>query len=116
MSEKRIANARERIRSIRAEIQAIDLVCSGSLQRRMTRCGKAGCRCMTSDARHGPYYEWGRMEKGRQVSTCVTAPEARELRAAIRHHRRIRTLLRRWERESLRIIRLVALSAEKDES
>lgn len=116
MSKKRIENARARIEAIRAEIVAMELVCSGSLQRRMTRCGKSSCRCMTSDMRHGPYFEWGRMQGGKQASTYVSRAEAQELRAAIKNQRRIRTLLRRWERESVRIIRLIALSDEDSTS
>jgi len=105
MSKRDLAKARDRIDAIRRAIAAMDLVSSGSLQRRMTRCGKPGCHCMTGGERHGPYYEWGRMEGGRQVSTYVSEQEARQLRAALGNYRRIRTLLRRWERESLRIIR-----------
>lgn len=118
MSQRRAATtatrARERIDALRAEITACDFVSSGSLTRRMTRCGKAGCRC-AKDAkwRHGPYFEWGRMEGGRQVSTYVSEEEANRLREAIRNYRRIRVLLRRWERESVRAIKAeIALSAE----
>ncbi|MFV2074412.1 MAG: DUF6788 family protein [Thermoanaerobaculales bacterium] len=108
------ARARERIAAIRAEITACDFVSSGSLTRRMTRCGKAGCRC-ARDAkwRHGPYFEWGRMEGGRQVSTYVSEAEAAQLREAMQHYRRIKRLLRRWERESIRAMRAeIALSAD----
>ena len=100
---------------MRAEIQKMDLASSGSLQRRMTRCGNPNCRCANPDTRHGPYFEWGRMQGGRQVSTFVSEAEARALRSAIRNYRRIRTLLRRWERESVRIIKYTAaLSADHE--
>lgn len=105
MSQRRIEAARARIEAIRAQILTLDLVSSGSLQRRMTRCRKAGCHCMTTTARHGPYFEWGRMAQGRQVSTNVSAAQARLLREAIGNYRRIRALLRRWERESRQIIK-----------
>lgn len=106
MSRRAVENARARIEAIRAEISAMELVSSGSLQKRMTRCGRRGCRCMTRDERHGPYFEWGRMQGGRQVSTFIPEAEALRLRAAIAAYRRIRTLLRQWERESVRLIKL----------
>ena len=108
------ARARERIEALRAEITACEFVSSGSLTRRMTRCGKEGCRC-ARDAkwRHGPYFEWGRMEGGRQVSTYVSEEEAVRLREAMRNYRRIKRLLRRWERESVRAMKAeIALSAD----
>ena len=119
MSKRRaattISRAREKIMAIRAEIGASDLVSSGSLTRRMTRCGKAGCRCAQDTRwRHGPYFEWGRMEGGRQVSTYVSAEEATRLREAIRNYRRIKQLLRQWQRESVRMIRAeIVLSAHE---
>jgi hypothetical protein len=105
MSRRAVENARTRIKAIRAEIAAMELISSGSLQRRMTRCGKPGCRCMKRDERHGPYFEWGRMQGKRQVSTFVSETEALQLRNAIAAYRRIRALLRRWERDSVRIIK-----------
>ncbi len=115
MSRKRIAAANARIEAIRTEILEMDLVSSGSLQKRMMRCGKPNCRCENPDTRHGPYFEWGRMQGGRQVSTLVSEDEARALRSAIGNYRRIRTLLRRWERESVRIIKYTAaLSADHE--
>ena len=57
--------ARKRIEAIRAAIADIELVCSGTLLTRMTKCGKPTCACHRDPAaRHGPYYEWGRMRAG----------------------------------------------------
>ena len=110
------ARARERIEAIQAEITSCEFVSSGSLTRRMTRCGKPNCRCAKDpDARHGPYFEWGRMEGRRQVSTYVSEGEAVRLRQAMRNHRRIKRLLRRWERESVRAMKAeIVLSADED--
>lgn len=105
MSDKILAAAHARIAAMREEISAMELVSSGSLQQRMTRCGKPSCRCMTSKTRHGPYFEYGRMHAGKQVSTYVSKDEARLLRLAIKNYRRVRTLLRRWERETRRIVK-----------
>lgn len=122
MSKRRatttVSRARERIEAIQAEITAYDFVSSGSLTRRMKRCGKPNCRCAKDPkARHGPYFEWGRMEGGRQVSTYVPEEEAVRLREAMRNYRRIKRLLRRWERESVRAMKAeIVLSADPSET
>lgn len=118
MSKRRakttLARAQERIEALRAEIAGYEFVASGSLTRRVRRCGKPNCRCAKDPAaRHGPYFEWGRMEGGRQVSTHVSKEEAIRLRAAMGNYRRIKRLLRRWERESVRAMKAeIVLSAD----
>jgi hypothetical protein len=97
--------ARVRIARIQKRIRAMDYVCSGTLVRRWKVCGKPGCRCAKDpDARHGPYYEWGYMEGGRQVHRMVTTEQARILRAAIKNYRRALRLLREWETETVRVL------------
>ena len=52
-----ISQARERIARIRAALNGMDYLCSGTLLERMKICGKPGCRCAQDpQARHGPYY------------------------------------------------------------
>ncbi len=118
MSKRRarttLTKAHERIEAIRAEIAGYEFVASGSLTRRMRRCGKPNCRCAKDPlARHGPYFEWGRMEGGRLVSTNVSEEEAVQLRDAMDNYRRIKRQLRRWERESVRAMKAeIVLSAD----
>jgi len=98
--------AEEAIGRIQDRITAIDHVCSGHLQERTKICGKPGCRCATDpDARHGPYYVWSRRQDGRLVQTNVPLDQARRFKVAIANWRRVQALLRRWERESARVIR-----------
>jgi hypothetical protein len=96
---------RERIEEIKRQILEIELVVAGTLVRRTKVCSKPGCRCATDpEARHGPYFEWGRIERGRRTSTTVTPEKAHHLKHALRDRRRLRTLLQRWEQESARAI------------
>jgi hypothetical protein len=82
-------------------LRQIELLSRGTLLKRTKRCGKKGCPCAQDPARrHGPYYEWGRMEAGRLVHTMVSPAQARLIAGAIRDHKKIQRLLRRWERES----------------
>jgi len=99
------AASRDRIAQIQEEIRALTYVCSGTLLRRWMTCGKTTCRCATDpDARHGPYYEWGRMKRGKLVHRMIPAHQAPLLRMAIQNYRTLRRLLRAWEEQTVRII------------
>jgi len=106
---QRIAQARERIDRIRQALGEIDILCSGTLLRRMKVCGKPGCRCAHDpQARHGPYYEWGHMKGGALVHRSLTAQQAEILQLAIGNHRKAKKLMRAWEEETERLIDLEA--------
>jgi hypothetical protein len=97
--------ARERIASIRAALAQVDYLCSGTLLKRMMKCGKTNCRCQDDPAaRHGPYYEWGRMKGGKLVHRYVSAQQAQILRTAIANYRKMKKLMRLWETETERLI------------
>jgi hypothetical protein len=104
-SHSRRTAAADRIARIRERLRALDHVCSGTLLKRFKVCGKPECRCAEDpDARHGPYYEWGRMKGGRLVHRTLSPEQAVLLRAAIANYRVARRLLRAWEEATLRII------------
>jgi hypothetical protein len=97
--------ARARIAQIHAELSTIELLCSGTLLKRMKTCGSPNCRCAQDPAaRHGPYYEWGHMQAGKLVHRMVSAEQAEVLRQAIANYRRLKKLLRGWEVESERLV------------
>jgi hypothetical protein len=97
--------ALERIAKIRETLKTFDLACSGTLLQRRKVCGKPSCRCAEdSEARHGPYYEWTRRHRGKLLHRVVSAEQARIIRLAIKNHRAILKLLRRWEAETVRVI------------
>lgn len=98
----RLARARDDL--LRA-LEAVELLCRGTLIKRTKVCGKSSCRCAQDPAaRHGPYNEWGRMERDRLVHTMVSREQAAQLARAIRAHRQVQRLLRKWERESAKAI------------
>ena len=83
----------------------MERLCSGTLLRRTKVCGKPQCRCAQDrQARHGPYYEWGRMKGGRLVHRMVSPAQSALLRAAIANYRTLRRLLRAWENETVTLI------------
>ena len=98
-------NTREAPQSARTrlleELATIERICQGTLLRRTKVCGRPGCRCaLDPQARHGPYYEWSRLEKGRLVHSVVSREQAQEIIQAIRDFRRIQRTLRRWQLNS----------------
>ena len=95
------ARLRARSSAIRKEIAALDFVVSGTLHHRTKVCGKPTCRCANDPAaRHGPYYEWGRMRGGKLVQSTVTPAQAKLLERGITNHQRAKALLAEWERLS----------------
>lgn len=105
IAKKENRAALRRIEKIRRQIASIDLVCSGTLIKRMKKCGKPNCRCATDpDALHGPYYEWSRPVNGHLVHKIVSPDQAKHLRVAIRNYRKLQTLLLKWKEETMAIL------------
>ena len=103
--EKVASRAAERISRLRDAIAKVDCLCSGTLLKRMMKCGKPSCRCQHDPAaRHGPYYEWGRMKAGKLAHRYVSPEQAALLRQAIANYRKVKKLMRAWEVESERLI------------
>src|SRR5574341_299844 len=103
-SSPRLPSPGRRIEEIRREIASIDYLCEGSLRRRTKVCGKPSCRCALDPAdRHGPYYEWKRLRKGRFLQRVLSPDQARLLARALTNERRAPGLQARWKRESPRI-------------
>lgn len=106
-SEKNTPTVNRSIESIRHKIAAMGLVAQGTLSKRMKVCGRSNCRCAVDlQARHGPYYEWTRREKGRYVNTLISEEQAGELATAIDNHKRVLELLKRWSAETARILKI----------
>jgi hypothetical protein len=100
-----LQQAHERIARARATLSAMDYLCSGTLLRRMMRCGKPSCRCAHDpNARHGPYYEWGHMKGRKLVHRMVSEEQAKILRLAIANYRNARKLMKAWEAATERLI------------
>jgi hypothetical protein len=75
----------------------------GSLVRRFTYCGKAGCACQASPPTpHGPYYQWTRKVAGKTVTVRLTAEQAQHVKQWIATARKLDSILAQMERLSLR--------------
>ena len=79
----------------------MDLICTGSINRRTKVCGKSYCRCAQDpQARHGPYHEWAVYEDRRLTHRSVTADQAEALARAIANYRELERLTAEWVKES----------------
>lgn len=104
-TQQGVQRAHAHIERIRSTLGQFELLCSGTLAQRMMKCGKPNCRCASDPAaRHGPYYEWGRMRAGKLVHRYVTEQQAQILRQAIDNYRQVKALLRQWEENTERLI------------
>ena len=104
-AEKVLLQAHARISEAREKLASVDYLCSGTLLKRMMKCGKASCRCQSDpSARHGPYYEWGHMQDGKLVHRYVSPEQAEQLQNAIANHRNAQRLLRSWEAQTIRVL------------
>ena len=100
--------ARVRIGKIQEAFLAMDIVCTGTLSRRTKLCGKPACICSRDPAaRHGPYFEWGRMKGGRLVGRMVSPQSARVIRKGIANYKAARRLLRAWENQTEALIETI---------
>jgi len=75
----------------------------GSLVRRFTLCGKAGCACQASPpSPHGPYFQWTRKVRGKTVTVRLTREQATELARWIEAGRELDRVIGAMEKLSLR--------------
>ena len=81
-----------RIEELKQQILDLDLVVAGTLVRRTKESLQLGKSTVSPPRpRHGPYFEWGRIEGGRRVSTTVSPAKARRLKVALRNQRRLKS-------------------------
>ncbi len=73
----RLVDYERRYRQLAEQLAEIGLISAGSVTRRYTRCGTAGCRCHADPPQpHGPYYQWTTKIKGKTVTRRLTEREA----------------------------------------
>jgi len=104
-SEEVLATVRAQIKTIQKELARLDLICTGSLQKRTKQCGKPNCQCAKDPtAWHGPYYEWSWREGRKMVHRVISKSQAKHLAWAIKNYHKARDLLAEWEQVSAQII------------
>lgn len=96
--ERYQAQLRRLARQLASEAGLVSFVASGSLVRRYTSCGKAGCRC-TADPpeRHGPYWQWTKKLNGTTVTRRLSDEQAELFQKWVADRRRLRATLAAME-------------------
>jgi hypothetical protein len=99
---------RARAQAIAAEISArlagLAFALPGTVAERLTRCGRANCRCHADPPRlHGPYHQWTRKKNGRTATKILTDDQLADYAPWFDNHKRIRELLAELEALSLDI-------------
>jgi len=87
-----------------AETAQAGFILPGTLTERMTRCGRANCRCHADPPRrHGPYHQWTRKKNGRTATRILTDDQLADYGPWFDNHRRLRELIAELEALSLAI-------------
>jgi hypothetical protein len=103
-TETTLAKLRRDYEAAKAQIQALGYVLPGTVQRRLYRCGKPNCRCMTEGILHGPYYQWTRKVSGKTVNINLDFVSAKKVKEWIQNDRSLRKLCRRLQKTSLALL------------
>ena len=89
---------------IARELAGLGFALPGTLADRMTRCGRANCRCHADPPQlHGPYHQWTRKKNGRTATRILTDDQLTDYQAWFDNHRRLRELIAELEALSLDI-------------
>ncbi|CAN5223432.1 hypothetical protein BH24ACT1_BH24ACT1_05160 [soil metagenome] len=87
---------------IAAELAQVGPVLPGSVIRRFTRCGRAGCRCTADPPRpHGPYWSWTRKVANKTVTRYLSDEQWADYGPWFDNARRLRELAGELEAASL---------------
>ncbi len=117
-SAEQLAEYERRYTEIAAQLPGIGLISSGSVTRRYTRCGTAGCRCCADPPKlHGPYFQWTTKVKGKTVTRRLNPAEAALYREWIANNRHLRQLVEQMRQvaakaEELKLKEAVSREAE----
>ena len=77
----------------------------GSVTRRLTRCGRPGCRCGADPPRpHGTYWSWTRKVRNKTITRYLSEEQYEDYEQFFENARRLRSLLSDLEALGLGII------------
>jgi hypothetical protein len=101
------AQIRQKIAQLQQSIAAVEYLASGTLLKRTKQCGNPRCRCANDpESRHGPYYEWSFLKGKKLRHRMLSRAQAHLMSQAITNYRKTKRLLRSWEVQTLRLIKL----------
>ena len=99
--EAKLAKLRQEYEATKAQIQSLDYVVPGTVQKRLYSCGKSYCRCVVEGILHGPYYQWTLKIKGKTININLNQESAKRVKEWIQNNRKLRKLCQQMEKTSL---------------
>ena len=97
-----------RARRIARQLASLGFSLPGTLTERMTRCGKANCRCHADPPQlHGPYHQWTTKAAGKTITRRLTSQQAALYREWIDNNRRLRRLVTQMRQISAQAAELI---------
>lgn len=116
-SAEQLADYERRYTEITAQLAGIGLISSGSVTRRYTRCGTAGCRCHADPPTlHGPYFQWTTKVRGKTVTRRLSPAEAALYREWIANDRQLRQLVEQMRQVAAKVAELKLKEAVSQEA
>jgi hypothetical protein len=83
---------------IAEDLAQAGFILPGTLTERMTRCGRANCRCHADPPRlHGPYHQWTRKVNGKTATRILTDDQLADYHLWVDSQRRLRDLIAELE-------------------
>jgi hypothetical protein len=98
------AHARRLARQIADRLASAEFILPGTLTERMTRCGRANCRCHADPPQlHGPYHQWTRKIGRKTVTRILTDDQLTDYQPWFETQRKIRAIITELETLSQQI-------------
>jgi hypothetical protein len=91
-------NTKNRIQQIKSELQAIEGMRPGSLNRQYTVCGKENCRCKdpAKPRKHGPYYQLSYVHQGKSTSQYIQKDFVKTVKKQLVNYKKFKALMNEW--------------------
>jgi hypothetical protein len=100
-----LARYASQYRVLQDALATLGYFCKGSVLSRTFTCGRAACPCSRDpERRHGPYFEWTYKVAGKTVYHRLSPQEARIYKEGAAEYRKLKSLLRRLENVSRRVL------------
>jgi hypothetical protein len=111
-TQTRLTAYQRSYRQLAERVAQIGYIAAGSITRRHTRCGTAGCRCHADPPQpHGPYWQWTTKIDGKTVTRRLSQTEADLYQQWINNDRELRALIDQMRRIAAKATELIMKEA-----
>ena len=91
---KQLSEYKRRYRALANKLAEIGLISSGTVTKRLTRCGTPGCHCHADPPQlHGPYFQWTAKVDGKTITRRLSEHEAAIYEEWISNERKLHAII-----------------------